>query len=179
MKKVDFFFDLSSPYSYLAATLMQTLAERTGASVTWKPMVLGAVFKSVGNEMPARVPPKGRWIGRDLGRPSVPLAHDDEAHRRDEVHREPRVHPERDAVAVGPAREVLQHPARLDRRLRRHVVRGRLEHREQHHRTPPDGRAGPRGEAGELRRREVAVGRGQVEEEVERRHPRRLPPALR
>lgn len=68
MKKVDFFFDLSSPYSYLAATQMHTLGERSGASVTWKPMVLGAVFKAAGNEMPARVPAKGRWMGLDLQR---------------------------------------------------------------------------------------------------------------
>jgi 2-hydroxychromene-2-carboxylate isomerase len=68
VKKLEFFFDLSSPYSYLAATQMQTLGERSGAEVVWKPMVLGAVFKAVGNEMPARVPPKGRWMGNDLTR---------------------------------------------------------------------------------------------------------------
>ncbi len=68
MKRVDFFFDLSSPYSYLASTQMQGLGERTGAEIAWRPMVLGAVFKAVGNEMPARVPPKGRWMGRDLER---------------------------------------------------------------------------------------------------------------
>ncbi|HWE30973.1 MAG TPA: 2-hydroxychromene-2-carboxylate isomerase [Polyangia bacterium] len=66
--KVELFFDLSSPYSYLAATQMQPLAARTGAEVVWRPMVLGAVFKAVGNDMPARVPPKGRWMGNDLAR---------------------------------------------------------------------------------------------------------------
>lgn len=68
MKKVEFFFDLSSPYSYLAATQMPALAERTGATVAWRPMVLGAVFKTVGNDMPARVPPKARWMMQDLPR---------------------------------------------------------------------------------------------------------------
>jgi 2-hydroxychromene-2-carboxylate isomerase len=68
MKRVDFFFDLSSPYSYLAATQMQALGDRTGAEIAWRPMVLGAVFKTVGNEMPARVPSKGRWMGQDLQR---------------------------------------------------------------------------------------------------------------
>ena len=33
MKRVDFYFDLSSPYSYLAATQMRGLGERTGAEV--------------------------------------------------------------------------------------------------------------------------------------------------
>ena len=68
MKKVEFFFDLSSPYSYLAATQMQPLADKTGATVVWRPMVLGAVFKATGNEMPARVPGKARWMGNDLQR---------------------------------------------------------------------------------------------------------------
>ena len=68
MKKVELFFDLSSPYSYMAATQMKSLGERTGADVVWRPMVLGAVFKSVGNDMPARVPQKARWMGNDLMR---------------------------------------------------------------------------------------------------------------
>jgi len=68
VKKVELFFDLSSPYSYLAATQMKALRERTGAEVVWRPMVLGALFKTVGNDMPARVPSKGRWMGNDLQR---------------------------------------------------------------------------------------------------------------
>ena len=68
MKKVEFFFDLSSPYSYLAATQLPALADRNGAEIAWRPMVLGAVFKAVGNEMPARVPHKARWMGQDLQR---------------------------------------------------------------------------------------------------------------
>ncbi len=68
MKKVEFFFDLSSPYSYLAATQLKSIAARHGAEIAWKPMVLGAVFKTVGNDMPARVPHKARWMGNDLQR---------------------------------------------------------------------------------------------------------------
>ena len=68
MKKLEFFFDLSSPYSYLAATQVQPLADKTGAALIWRPMVLGAVFKATGNEMPARVPGKARWMGNDLQR---------------------------------------------------------------------------------------------------------------
>ena len=67
MKKVDFFFDLSSPYSYLAATQVERdRAIAPAPSVAWRPMVLGAVFKAVGNDMPARVPHKARWMGNDL-----------------------------------------------------------------------------------------------------------------
>ncbi|MGZ3405446.1 MAG: DsbA family protein [Polyangia bacterium] len=68
MKKLELFFDLSSPYSYMAATQVEALAARADAAVVWRPMVLGAVFKAVGNEMPARVPQKARWMGQDLAR---------------------------------------------------------------------------------------------------------------
>ncbi|MGZ3439653.1 MAG: DsbA family protein [Polyangia bacterium] len=68
MKKLELFFDLSSPYSYMAATQVEALAARAAAAVEWRPMVLGAVFKAVGNEMPARVPQKARWMGQDLSR---------------------------------------------------------------------------------------------------------------
>ena len=68
MKPVEFFFDLSSPYSYLAATQMEGLVKRTSAQVTWKPFVLGAVFKAAGNVMPAACPPKAQYMLRDLDR---------------------------------------------------------------------------------------------------------------
>lgn len=68
MKTVDFFFDLSSPYSYLAATQVPALAARTGAEVAWKPFVLHAVFKATGNDMPARVEAKARYMLPDLER---------------------------------------------------------------------------------------------------------------
>jgi 2-hydroxychromene-2-carboxylate isomerase len=68
MKTVDFYFDLSSPYSYMAATQIDALAARHGATVAWKPFVLGAVFKAVGNDMPARVAPKARYMFDDLAR---------------------------------------------------------------------------------------------------------------
>ena len=68
MKTLEFFYDLSSPYSYLAATQLDGIAARTGATVIWKPMVLGAVFKAAGNSMPAAIPAKGVWMLSDLHR---------------------------------------------------------------------------------------------------------------
>lgn len=68
MKTVDFYFDLSSPYSYLAATQIEAIAARHGATVRWKPMVLGAVFKATGNVMPAVCEPKARNMLVDLAR---------------------------------------------------------------------------------------------------------------
>ena len=37
-----------------------------GQPVRWRPILLGAVFKAAGNEMPARVRAKAQWMGRDL-----------------------------------------------------------------------------------------------------------------
>ena len=68
MKNIDFFFDLSSPYSYLAATQLPSVAERAGAQIRWLPFVLGAVFKAAGNVMPAASPPKARYMLDDLTR---------------------------------------------------------------------------------------------------------------
>ncbi len=68
MKTVEFFFDYSSPYSYLAATQMEGLAARTGASVLWRPFVLGAVFKAAGNTPPAAVAAKVPYLLKDLQR---------------------------------------------------------------------------------------------------------------
>lgn len=67
-RTVDFFFDVGSPYSYLAATQLDGLTARTGAAVRWRPFLLGGVFKATGNEMPARVPAKARYMVADLER---------------------------------------------------------------------------------------------------------------
>lgn len=63
---LEFFFDIGSPYSYLAATQVGAMADRTGVSMRWRPFLLGGVFKGSGNEMPARVAAKARWMLDDL-----------------------------------------------------------------------------------------------------------------
>lgn len=66
MNRVEFFFDVSSPYSYLCATQIDAVATKHGAEVVWRPMLLGGVFKASGNEMPARIPAKAKWMLGDL-----------------------------------------------------------------------------------------------------------------
>ncbi len=65
---IELFFDVASAYSYLAVTQIDALAQRTGATVQWRPFLLGAVFKATGNEMPARIPAKARYLMEDLHR---------------------------------------------------------------------------------------------------------------
>jgi 2-hydroxychromene-2-carboxylate isomerase len=67
-QQVEFFFDYGSPFSYLADTQLAALARRTGATVVYRPMLLGAVLKATGNASPATVPAKGRYMGVELQR---------------------------------------------------------------------------------------------------------------
>jgi len=63
---LDFYYDIASPYSYLAAARIDDLAQESGVHVQWKPFLLGGVFRAVGNTMPAAVPARGRYLARDL-----------------------------------------------------------------------------------------------------------------
>ncbi len=48
MKRVDFFYDFSCPYAYLAHTQIEDVCARAGADLRWRPMLLGGVFQAVG-----------------------------------------------------------------------------------------------------------------------------------
>ena len=65
---VEFFFDYGSPFSYLASTQLPALRARTGASIVYRPMLLGAVLKATANSSPMTVPAKARHMGRELER---------------------------------------------------------------------------------------------------------------
>lgn len=49
---VEFYYDLASPNSYMANKVLKGVLERTGASVTYKPVLLGGVFKATNNQAP-------------------------------------------------------------------------------------------------------------------------------
>ena len=67
-KKMEFLFDVGSPTAYLAWTQLPAIAERTGAQLELKPILLGGVFKATGNAPPGAVPAKGMYMMRDLAR---------------------------------------------------------------------------------------------------------------
>ncbi|TAK19478.1 MAG: 2-hydroxychromene-2-carboxylate isomerase [Myxococcaceae bacterium] len=48
---LEIYWDFSSPFAYLGATQAKALAERTGATLVWRPMLLGGLFKSIGQEL--------------------------------------------------------------------------------------------------------------------------------
>ncbi len=66
MNTLEFFFDYASPYSYLASSQVEAIAQRAGASLRWRPFFLGGVFKATGNASPALVPLKAIYMLQDL-----------------------------------------------------------------------------------------------------------------
>ncbi|MDP6268450.1 MAG: 2-hydroxychromene-2-carboxylate isomerase [Arenicellales bacterium] len=67
-KTVEFFYDFGSPTVYLAATQLPAIAAAVGATIDWRPMLLGGVFKSTGNQSPVVVPAKAAYMNNDLER---------------------------------------------------------------------------------------------------------------
>jgi 2-hydroxychromene-2-carboxylate isomerase len=67
-RELEFFFDYGSPFSYLADTQLKGLAERTGARVAYRPMLLGGVFKETGNSSPIAIEAKRKYMNADLER---------------------------------------------------------------------------------------------------------------
>jgi len=65
---VEFFFDFSSPYGYLAAQRIDEIAAQHGRAVIWKPILLGAVFKVSGQQPLIGIPMKGAYTLHDLPR---------------------------------------------------------------------------------------------------------------
>lgn len=51
MKTLEFFFDCSSPWTYLAFVGIQPLAARRGVEIAWKPILVGGVFNVVNREV--------------------------------------------------------------------------------------------------------------------------------
>ena len=68
MNPIDFYFDFSSPYGYLASTQIDALAERHGRAVTWRPFLLGAAFKETGQRPLVEQPLRGPYFHRDFAR---------------------------------------------------------------------------------------------------------------
>jgi len=68
MKTFEFWFDFGSTATYLAWTQLPALEAATGAKAIWKPMLLGAVFQAAGNQSPANIPAKGKYIFADFAR---------------------------------------------------------------------------------------------------------------
>jgi 2-hydroxychromene-2-carboxylate isomerase len=47
MKQVEFFYDLSSPWTRVAFENIQAIIDETGADIIWRPFLVGGVFNAV------------------------------------------------------------------------------------------------------------------------------------
>lgn len=65
-RRIDFWFDFSSPYSYIASEWIEALAARHGRTVSWRAMLLGASFQVSGLRPPIEFPMKGDYLRRDV-----------------------------------------------------------------------------------------------------------------
>jgi 2-hydroxychromene-2-carboxylate isomerase len=67
---IDFFFDCSSPWTYLAFHNIQPLAAEFGEHIQWRPILVGGVFNAVNTSVYAGrdnpVPAKERYHRKDL-----------------------------------------------------------------------------------------------------------------
>ncbi|MFP5447047.1 MAG: DsbA family protein, partial [Betaproteobacteria bacterium] len=67
---IEFFFDCSSPWTYLAFHNIQPLADELGVEVTWRPILVGGIFNTINPTVYASretpVPQKARYLKKDL-----------------------------------------------------------------------------------------------------------------
>jgi 2-hydroxychromene-2-carboxylate isomerase len=65
---IEFWFDFSSPYSYIASERIDDLAAKYERKVKWRPIMLGPVFKVSGLPFLVGIPLKGDYSKRDFDR---------------------------------------------------------------------------------------------------------------
>jgi len=67
---IEFFFDCSSPWTYLAFHNIQPLAKELGVEISWRPILVGGIFNTVNPSVYASretpVPLKARYMLKDL-----------------------------------------------------------------------------------------------------------------
>jgi 2-hydroxychromene-2-carboxylate isomerase len=68
---IEFFFDCSSPFTYLAFHNIQPLAREFGVDIVWRPILVGAVFNTINPSVYARrdnpIPAKTNYLKKDIG----------------------------------------------------------------------------------------------------------------
>ena len=69
-KKLEFFYDCSSPWTYLAFTKIEEVARRHNADLVWKPILVGGLFNTVNPSVyesrQKPVPVKAKYYVKDL-----------------------------------------------------------------------------------------------------------------
>jgi 2-hydroxychromene-2-carboxylate isomerase len=70
MHTIEFFFDCSSPWTYLAFERIQPITERDDVEIVWKPILVGGIFNAINQSVYENranpVPAKARYHQKDL-----------------------------------------------------------------------------------------------------------------
>jgi len=61
-KNIEFYFDFGSPTAYLAYKQLNKLAQKYDATIEYKGILLGGVFKATDNASPITIPAKGQYM---------------------------------------------------------------------------------------------------------------------
>ncbi|HSC34951.1 MAG TPA: 2-hydroxychromene-2-carboxylate isomerase [Thermodesulfobacteriota bacterium] len=64
-KKVEFYYDFSSPYTYIASTRIEKICKDNGAGLKWKPFLLGGLFNDTGVKPAIEIGNKFAYIKQD------------------------------------------------------------------------------------------------------------------
>jgi len=69
-RKLEFWYEFASTYSYLAAMRIEKVAAAAKVEVAWRPFLLGPIFRAQGwNDSPFNLyPAKGAYMWRDMER---------------------------------------------------------------------------------------------------------------
>ena len=65
---IEFYFDFSSPYGYLASERIDAIAARHGRDVTWRPYLMGVAMKTTGSTPLVNRPMMGAYSRHDMVR---------------------------------------------------------------------------------------------------------------
>ena len=65
---IEFYFDFSSPYGYLASERIDAIAARHGRDVTWRPYLMGVAMKTTGSTPLVNRPMMGAYSRHDMAR---------------------------------------------------------------------------------------------------------------
>ena len=65
---IEFYFDFSSPYGYLGAQRIESVAAEFGRTVLWRPILLGVIFKTTGQSPLVSQTLRGPYSARDMAR---------------------------------------------------------------------------------------------------------------
>jgi len=67
-RPIDFYFDFSSPYAYIASEWIEALAARHGRTVSWRAILLGATFLATELKANVSYPLKREYVMVDFER---------------------------------------------------------------------------------------------------------------